>query len=90
MPPMLFRPCLSSVSEVQVILETIEINQERNSGQASISKGFVFVSGNIGCTNDFKVVEGGVQPQTVSEIMQSRSIVWRLIHYLRSARHLRT
>ncbi|KAG6849976.1 hypothetical protein H0H93_002978 [Arthromyces matolae] len=35
-----------------------------NYPQAVISKGNVYVSGNIGCTKDFKLVEGGVQPQT--------------------------
>ncbi|KAG6830892.1 hypothetical protein H0H92_014043 [Tricholoma furcatifolium] len=34
--------------------------------QAVISKGNVYVSGNIGCTKDLKLVEGGVQPQTVA------------------------
>ena len=35
--------------------------------QATISKGHVFVSGNIGCKADLKtLVEGGVQAQTVS------------------------
>ncbi|KAF5385353.1 hypothetical protein D9615_001208 [Tricholomella constricta] len=32
--------------------------------QAVISKGNVYLSGNIGCTNDLALVEGGVQPQT--------------------------
>ncbi|KAF9024133.1 Endoribonuclease L-PSP [Hymenopellis radicata] len=32
--------------------------------QAVISRGYVYVSGNIGCTKDFKVVEGGVKAQT--------------------------
>lgn len=34
--------------------------------QATIAKGIVYCSGNIGCTNSFVVVEGGVQAQTVS------------------------
>ncbi|KAG0701103.1 Endoribonuclease L-PSP [Suillus ampliporus] len=38
--------------------------------QAIISKGHVYVSGNIGCTTDFRVVEGGVQGQT-SAAMQN-------------------
>lgn len=41
------------------------------SAQAIISKGFVYVSGNIGCTNDFQIVEGGVQGQTVSSYFLS-------------------
>ncbi|KAF8921897.1 Endoribonuclease L-PSP [Mucidula mucida] len=32
--------------------------------QAVISRGYVYVSGNIGCTKEFKVVEGGVKAQT--------------------------
>ncbi|KZP20528.1 Endoribonuclease L-PSP [Athelia psychrophila] len=32
--------------------------------QAVISGGHVYVSGNIGCTKDFKIVEGGVKAQT--------------------------
>ncbi|KAF8899115.1 Endoribonuclease L-PSP [Infundibulicybe gibba] len=32
--------------------------------QAMISQGRVYVSGNIGCTRDFKIVSGGVQAQT--------------------------
>jgi len=32
--------------------------------QAVISKGYVYVSGNIGCDKEFKLVEGGVQAQT--------------------------
>ncbi|KIY50676.1 Endoribonuclease L-PSP [Fistulina hepatica ATCC 64428] len=32
--------------------------------QAMISRGYVYVSGNIGCTHDLEVVEGGVQAQT--------------------------
>ncbi|KAJ6525752.1 Endoribonuclease L-PSP [Mycena capillaripes] len=32
--------------------------------QATVAKGIVYCSGNIGCTNDFVVVEGGVQAQT--------------------------
>lgn len=35
--------------------------------QATISRGMVYVSGNIGCNRDLKtLVEGGVQAQTVS------------------------
>ena len=35
--------------------------------QATISRGMVYVSGNIGCTRDLKgLVEGGVQAQTVT------------------------
>lgn len=34
--------------------------------QASISRGYVYVSGNIGVLHDLKtIVDGGVQPQTV-------------------------
>ncbi|KAJ7723971.1 Endoribonuclease L-PSP [Mycena maculata] len=32
--------------------------------QATIAKGMVYCSGNIGCTNEFVVVEGGVHAQT--------------------------
>ncbi|KAJ6597222.1 Endoribonuclease L-PSP [Mycena vulgaris] len=32
--------------------------------QATVAKGIVYCSGNIGCTNDFVIVEGGVQAQT--------------------------
>ncbi|KAJ7172169.1 Endoribonuclease L-PSP [Mycena filopes] len=32
--------------------------------QATIAKGIVYCSGNIGCTNEFVVVEGGVKAQT--------------------------
>ncbi|KAK7450642.1 hypothetical protein VKT23_012953 [Stygiomarasmius scandens] len=32
--------------------------------QATISRGYVYVSGNIGCTKEMKVVEGGVQAET--------------------------
>ncbi|KAF7982650.1 hypothetical protein HWV62_27095 [Athelia sp. TMB] len=32
--------------------------------QAVISRGHVYASGNIGCTKDFKIVEGGVKAQT--------------------------
>ena len=33
--------------------------------QATISKGHVYVSGTIGMTKEFKLVEGGVKAQTV-------------------------
>lgn len=33
--------------------------------QAVISKGHVYASGSIGVTKEMKLVEGGVQPQTV-------------------------
>ncbi|TEB38622.1 Endoribonuclease L-PSP [Coprinellus micaceus] len=32
--------------------------------QATVSKGFVFASGNIGITKEWKLVEGGVKEQT--------------------------
>ncbi|KAF9451412.1 YjgF-like protein [Macrolepiota fuliginosa MF-IS2] len=32
--------------------------------QAVISKGFVYLSGNIGCDNNLKVVEGGIVAET--------------------------
>ncbi|KAF8665278.1 hypothetical protein AX16_000299 [Volvariella volvacea WC 439] len=32
--------------------------------QAVISKGHVYASGNVGCTSDWKLVDGGVQAQT--------------------------
>jgi enamine deaminase RidA (YjgF/YER057c/UK114 family) len=34
--------------------------------QAVISDGKVYLSGNIGCTREFKIVDGGVKAQTVS------------------------
>ncbi|VDB95195.1 unnamed protein product [Peniophora sp. CBMAI 1063] len=43
--------------------------------QATISKGFVFVSGNIGCDNDFKVIEGGVQPQTRAALENMKKVL---------------
>ena len=36
--------------------------------QAAISGDHVYVSGNIGCTKDFKLVEGGIQAETVSRL----------------------
>lgn len=33
--------------------------------QAVISKGMIYVSGNIGCDRNFQIVEGGVKAQTV-------------------------
>ena len=42
--------------------------------QAAISRGYVYVSGNIGCTKDYKLVEGGVQAQTVSNLAKFKSI----------------
>lgn len=36
--------------------------------QAIISKGFVYVSGNIGCTSEFMIVEGGVRGQTIAAL----------------------
>ena len=35
--------------------------------QAVITGGYVCVSGNIGCTKDFKLVAGGVQAETVCQ-----------------------
>ncbi|KAJ7632901.1 Endoribonuclease L-PSP [Roridomyces roridus] len=32
--------------------------------QATVAKGIVYCSGNIGCTNDWVVVEGGITAQT--------------------------
>ncbi|KAF8204011.1 Endoribonuclease L-PSP/chorismate mutase-like protein, partial [Pholiota molesta] len=32
--------------------------------QAVVSKGMVYASGNIGCDNHYRLVEGGVQAQT--------------------------
>ena len=37
--------------------------------QATISKGHVYVSGTIGMTKDFKLVEGGVKAQTVGTLL---------------------
>lgn len=43
--------------------------------QASISRGMVYVSGNIGCNRDLKtLVEGGIQAQTV--ILRSSFLHW--------------
>jgi len=42
--------------------------------QAVISKGNVYVSGNIGCKFDWTLVEGGVQPQTRAAL-ENMSIV---------------
>lgn len=46
-------------------LRNCESDDEFRSAQAVISKGHVYVSGNIGCTDNFEIVEGGVQGQTV-------------------------
>lgn len=35
--------------------------------QAATSGGHVYVSGNIGCTKNFKLVEGGIQAETVCQ-----------------------
>lgn len=43
--------------------------------QAIISKGFVYVSGNIGCTKDFTIVEGGVQGQTTTALENMRKVL---------------
>ncbi|KAG1817295.1 Endoribonuclease L-PSP [Suillus subaureus] len=43
--------------------------------QAIISKGFVYVSGNIGCTSDFMIVEGGVQGQTIAALENMRKVL---------------
>ncbi|KAJ7047126.1 Endoribonuclease L-PSP [Mycena alexandri] len=42
--------------------------------QATIAKGIVYCSGNIGCTNEFVVVEGGVKAQT-RRALENLSIV---------------
>ncbi|KAJ7438500.1 Endoribonuclease L-PSP/chorismate mutase-like protein [Mycena latifolia] len=42
--------------------------------QATVAKGIVYCSGNIGCTNEFVVVEGGVQAQT-RRALENLSIV---------------
>ncbi|KAJ7827477.1 Endoribonuclease L-PSP/chorismate mutase-like protein [Mycena olivaceomarginata] len=42
--------------------------------QATIAKGVVYCSGNIGCTKDFVLVEGGVQAQT-RRALENLSIV---------------
>ncbi|KAJ7510164.1 Endoribonuclease L-PSP/chorismate mutase-like protein, partial [Mycena galericulata] len=42
--------------------------------QATIAKGIVYCSGNIGCTNEFVVVEGGVRAQT-RRALENLSIV---------------
>ncbi|KAG2138822.1 Endoribonuclease L-PSP [Suillus cothurnatus] len=43
--------------------------------QAIKSKGFVYVSGNIGCTHDFMIVEGGVQGQTIAALQNMRKVL---------------
>lgn len=43
--------------------------------QAIKSKGFVYVSGNIGCTSEFQIVEGGVQGQTVAALENMTKIL---------------
>ncbi|KAG2136113.1 Endoribonuclease L-PSP [Suillus bovinus] len=43
--------------------------------QAIKSKGFIYVSGNIGCTQDFTIVEGGVGAQTVVALESIRNIL---------------
>ncbi|KAG2033367.1 Endoribonuclease L-PSP [Suillus americanus] len=43
--------------------------------QAIISKGFVYVSGNIGCTSDFTIVEGGVQGQTIAALQNMSKVL---------------
>ncbi|KAG1767568.1 Endoribonuclease L-PSP [Suillus occidentalis] len=43
--------------------------------QAIKSKGFVYLSGNIGCTSDFTIVEGGVQGQTVAALENMSKIL---------------
>ncbi|KAJ7775187.1 Endoribonuclease L-PSP [Mycena metata] len=42
--------------------------------QATIAKGIVYCSGNIGCTNEFVLVEGGVKAQT-RRALENLSIV---------------
>ncbi|KAJ7149369.1 Endoribonuclease L-PSP [Mycena filopes] len=42
--------------------------------QATIAKGIVYCSGNIGCTKEFVVVEGGVKAQT-RQALENLSIV---------------
>ncbi|KAG2743762.1 Endoribonuclease L-PSP [Suillus brevipes Sb2] len=43
--------------------------------QAIKSKGFVYLSGNIGCTSEFQIVEGGVQGQTVAALENMTKIL---------------
>lgn len=40
-------------------------DQDLAAAQAVISRGNIYVSGNVGCTKDLIIVEGGVQAQTV-------------------------
>ena len=42
--------------------------------QAVVSGGNVYVSGNVGCTHDLKLVEGGVQAQTVCHFTQTSEV----------------
>lgn len=43
--------------------------------QAIKSKGFVYVSANIGCTSEFTIVEGGVQGQTIAALENMSKIL---------------
>ncbi|KAJ6537317.1 Endoribonuclease L-PSP [Mycena sp. CBHHK59/15] len=42
--------------------------------QATVARGVVYCSGNIGCTNEFVVVEGGIQAQT-RRALENMSVV---------------
>ncbi|KIJ44803.1 hypothetical protein M422DRAFT_167709, partial [Sphaerobolus stellatus SS14] len=43
--------------------------------QAIISRGMVYVSGNIGCDKEFKIVPGGVQAQTRAALNNISSLL---------------
>ena len=66
---MLFRRCQLFVGAFSRLRDydgiVLIYNPHWHVAQATISKGHVYASGNIGCDKDFKIVEGGVQGQTV-------------------------
>ncbi|KXN88883.1 Enamine/imine deaminase [Leucoagaricus sp. SymC.cos] len=43
--------------------------------QAIISKGFVFVAGNVGCDRNLKLVEGGIKAETVPALENIRKVL---------------
>jgi len=43
--------------------------------QAIISKGFVFLSGNVGCDRNLKLAEGGVQAETRAALENMKKVL---------------
>ncbi|TFK37918.1 Endoribonuclease L-PSP [Crucibulum laeve] len=43
--------------------------------QATISRGYVYASGNIGCTKEFKLVEGGIRAETRAALENLRKVL---------------